>query len=634
MVAPRRPGWIAGVGLMLACGDTGEDPSVLDETRGTGSTTLTPTSGSTSPSATTTGLDSTTSSHDAADIGPEPDVPIPLFDVGGVTDMGANSVACSSDLKQVVSIGTGAVVETCPPDEGCLQGQCIPACLAAAGSEGSLGCEFLVPSSPFFANGNPAAAQSGPCHALLVSNPWDRPALLDLSRDGMPYDVSLVTRIPNGIGPATTYGPLPPAGIPSGQVAVVFLSHRPGVFNANSLECPIAPAVLADTATHGTAQGVAFSLESDTPVQVYDIIPYGGASTYLPSASLLYPSTAWGDGYVLVSPHPPDGTEWLLAVVRDDATTLSIQPTVAIAAGSIPNPPVAVFTQYVANAGEVLQWHALGDPYGTILSADKPIGVFSGNTYLQVSTTDGPLSGRDSAHQMIPDVNALASEYVGAGLLSRLPGLAPESVRYRLVGVVDGTTLSWDAASPPGAPATLNAGQMAEFESTATFSVASQDEGHPFSLSQYMSGTLGGQPGCTGIPGPCGLGDDDWVVLVPPAQFLRSYAFFVDPTYGTSSLVVVREAGPTGFELVTLDCMGTITGWQPVGTDGRFEYAHVELFRGGVASVPACATSQHLATSDGNFGIVVWGQDAAASYGYPAGGNLRSINAIDVDPAG
>lgn len=71
-----------------------------------------------------------------------------------------------------------------------------------------------------------------------------------------------------------------------------------------------------------------------------------------------------------------------------------------------------------------------------------------------------------------------------------------------------------------------------------------------------------------------------------------------------------------------------------MGNDGRFELAHVELFRSGTASTPACATSQHLAQSDGNFGVVVWGTDAAASYGYPAGGNLQSINTVDVDPAG
>ena len=44
---------------------------------------------------------------------------------------------------------------------------------------------------------------------------------------------------------------------------------------------------------------------------------------------------------------------------------------------------------------------------------------------------------------------------------------------------------------------------LLEFESRDAFTVASQDEDHPFSLGQYMSGTLSGQPGCTGTPGNC-----------------------------------------------------------------------------------------------------------------------------------
>jgi len=630
-------GWAIWIGMAVGCGLPTEDPSEPD---GSGSGSTSPASSSGEPPGTTGPGTSITSSvtGDATtvttDDGAQPD--LPYFDVGGVSDMGSGGSTCSGDLKQVIDAGTGAVLEQCTSDEGCLEGQCVPACLAASGSDGSLGCEFIVPTSPFYANGQPLASQSGPCHALLVSNPWDRPANLQLSREGMSLDVDDATRIPDGIAAATTYDPLPASGVPSGQVAVVFLSHRPGVNNGSTLECPIPPALLEDTAAHGTAQGESFFLTSDTPVQVYDIIPYGGAPTYLPSASLIYPSTAWGDQYLVPSPHPPDGSEWILAVAREDDTTIEIEPAVAMISGSITNPPVGMSTAYTIDAGEVVQWQASAglDPAGTLLAADKPIGVFAGNTYLAVSTADNPVSGRDSSHQMIPDVNALASEYVGAGLFSRLAGFAPESVRYRLVGVVDGTSLEWDSATPSGAPESLDAGEVVEYESREVFTVTAQDEDHPFSLGQYMSGTLSGQPGCTGTPGNCGLGDDEWVMLVPPAQFLRSYAFFVDPTYGTSTLVFVREAGPAGFRDVDLACLGTVEDWEPVGDAGRFEYAHVELFRGGVASVAACATSQHLAQSDGNFGVVVWGTDSAASYGYPAGGNLQSINQVVVDPAG
>ncbi|MEX1368298.1 MAG: IgGFc-binding protein [Nannocystaceae bacterium] len=621
-------GWVYGWGCGDAAGPSGSagetSSAASSTTEGIGSTARgddpSPTTGPATGDGTDTGPATAATTGGA------------IYDVGGVGDLGATGPACTSDLSQVIDPTTGVVLRTCPPDQGCFEGQCIPACAAASAAQGSVGCEFVVPTSPFFGNGTPGAVQSGPCHALLVANPWGRAADLQLWRDGVQLDLPLVTRVPTGIASATVYDPLPASGVPTDEVAVVFLSHRPGVHNGNSLECPVPPAVLGDTAVHGTGTGTAFELSSDTPIQVYDIIPYGGAPTYLPSASLLLPTSAWGHDYVVVTPHEPDGTLWLSAVAGLDDTTVSLLSTVGMQPGTLADPPVGVVTQTTIDAGQVLQWHGLGDPSGTIITADKPIGVLGGNTYLSVPSLDAPDHGRDSAHQMLPPVGALSAEHVAAGIVSRLPGAMPESVPYRIMGVVDGTTLHWDPAPPAGAPASLDAGQVVQLESRDAFVVTATDDAHPFVLSQYMPGTHE-SPGCLGSPQPCLLGDDSWVVLVPPQQYLRSYAFFVDPTYGTSTLVVVRQAGSTGFSDVILQCMGPIGGWQPIDDGGRFEYAHVQLYRGGVGTSAACETSQHRAWSDEDFGIVVWGTDFAAAYGYPAGGALRTINEVDVVPA-
>lgn len=622
-------GWLA----LSACG-------------GDGSATPTATSDVGGASSSSGGQDGSSGSGGPVDTGYMPvteegnassEGPTIYFDVGQAADMGVppkGGAVCSSDLKLVVDGESGAVIEQCPPDQGCLGGECVLACAAAAGSDGATGCEFTIPTSPFYSNEYPGATQAGPCHALLVSNPWGRPAQLELAYGGDDYDVSVVTRVPSGIGATTVYDDLPNSGVPSGSVAVVFLAHRPGVNNGTSLECPIEPAVLEDTAASGTASGVAFELTSDTPIQVYDMLPFGGASSYLPSASLIYPNTAWGDSYLVTSPHAETGAEWMLAVAREDDTEVTIRANTAIMAGSIDVPPVAVPTNYNIDAGETLQWLSTGDPVGSIINADRPIGVFSGNTYLRVNTADNPSSGQDAAHQMIPDVNALGTEYIGGGLFSRLAGFAPESVLYRIVGVVDGTDLDWDSAPPMGAPESLDAGEVYEFESRELFSVRSQSDDFPFSLTQYMSGTLSGQPGCGAMAGVCTLGDDEWVTLVPPQQFLRYYAFFVDPTYGTSTLVLTRERGATGFSDVEIECMGEVEGWMPIGNSGQFEVAHVELFRGNVGVDADCETSQHVASSDGDFGVMVWGTDYFASYGYPAGGGLESINGVVLDPAG
>lgn len=120
--------------------------------------------------------------------------------------------------------------------------------------------------------------------------------------------------------------------------------------------------------------------------------------------------------------------------------------------------------------------------------------------------------------------------------------------------------------------------------------------------------------------------------MVPPQQFLQRYAFFTDPTYATTTLVVTRVKGPNGYSDVNIECLGTITDWQPVGLNDQYEVAHVDLIRATVGITSECATSQHEATSDGAFGVTVWGTDYYASYGYPAGGNVGSINDVVVIP--
>lgn len=333
---------LAVVCVSLACGDgRGRDPTSTGDD-GIGGSAATSNGGS----------GTTGSSGPTGDSGGDG----PRFDVGDGETEGGGQGVCSSDLKRVLDASSGVVIETCPPDQGCLDGQCVPACDAAAGSGGSIGCEFIVPTSPFYANGNPSASTSGPCHALLLANTWDRPASLELGRGAATFDAQAFARVPSGITDAATYAPLPADGVPAGQVAVLFLSHRPGVSNTTSLECPVPPALTADTATHGTSSGQAFILTSDTPLQVYDIIPFGGASSYLPSASLIYPSTAWGTDYLAVSPHTDTDSKWMLVAAAQDGTTVTVQPTVPMQGGSIANPPAAAVTSYTINRGETLQW--------------------------------------------------------------------------------------------------------------------------------------------------------------------------------------------------------------------------------------------------------------------------------------
>jgi len=208
-------------------------------------------------------------------------------------------------------------------------------------------------------------------------------------------------------------------------------------------------------------------------------------------------------------------------------------------------------------------------------------------------------------------------------------------VPWRMIGGVDGTTLTYSPAAPPGAPTTLALGQVAEFDAPGPFFVQSQGSDHPFYMSAHMTGwqVVAGNSADH-------RGDPEFVNIVPPEQYLSSYTFFTDPTYSETNLVLTRERKNGAFADVSLDCSGTVTGWAPVDAADTIEYARVDLVTGNFQSVNGCNNGLHVATSMQPFGLVVWGWGSAAtigfftqavSYAYPAGASVKPINTVVIE---
>jgi IgGFc binding protein len=562
----------------------------------------------------------------------------------------AAALGCSPDLQNVVD-SHGVIVKACAPLQGCANGACIDACAAAATSKGSVGCDFLV-STPDFQN-----QIKPPCFAVFLANNWPRDMKVGVTLAGQTLDATKFARIPQPGQPETSWPTVSATGVPSGQVAVLFMSSDPASMNgASKMTCPVPDAINASTAIAGTGRGQAFHIVTDTPVSAYDIHPYGGAKSFLPSAELLLPTSAWGTNYVAALPKPgdyqngtvADGPQWAQIIGSVDNTTVKIVPTVALPAGTnVTAAPLNQLSTFTINAGEVIQWQ---NPWstssgptlemsGSIISSDKPIAFLGGNGYLclksstNVDLGGGGYGGCDSGHQLVPPVSALPSEYAVAPYATRRKDMAEESIPYRIVGAVDGTTLSYDPPVASG-PTSLKLGQVADFEATGAFVVKSQDAGHPFYIGQMMTGgsvTSGSRPGASQGLGGAVLGDEEYVNVPAPAQYLQKYVFFTDPTYPTTSLVIVRKKNQSGaFADVNVDCLGNVSGWKPLGGGGQYETTNVDLLR--LGSTTACTNGGHTAKSDGPFGLVVWGLDSFSSYAYPAGGNVATINSVVVPP--
>jgi IgGFc binding protein len=550
-------------------------------------------------------------------------------DDGGMGSGSALGVSCSSDLHNVLD-ANGNVVETCPSDQGCEAGACVPACQAAAASQGTVGCDFVVGTPSFYPGITP------PCFAVFLANNWPADSIVTIDRGGTSYDPTMYGRVPDGTPTASSWPAVPATGIASENVGVLFLSSDPSAVNGGTaMTCPISPAVgTTDGAAVYTGQdaasgiGTSFHITTSVPVSGYDIMPYGGADSFLPSAELLLPTTAWGTNFVTAGPKPTSGPGWGQVSASMDNTMVQITPVDALPAGTgVAAAPANTTTTYTLNSGQFVQWQDAGDMGGSVITSNNPVSYTGGTGYLCLSSNTSAGGGCDSGHQMIPPVSALGYQYVGMPYATRMASLAQESIIYRVVGTVAGTTLTITPAVS-GAPTTLSVGQVAEFQAVGPFTIESQDSMHPFYLGQYMSGcevTGGSRPGdAEGC-----LGDEEYVNILPPAQWLASYVFFTDPTYATTNIVLTRAADSSGtFHDVSVDCLGTITGWQPVGDGTLYQTTNADLQR--VTPVGSCTNGRHTAMSDGAFNIMVWGLDSYSSYAYPAGGNVGKINAVVV----
>jgi hypothetical protein len=380
------------------------------------------------------------------------------------------------------------------------------------------------------------------------------------------------------------------------------------------------------------------------PVVAYDIYPFGGARSHFPSAEILFPRPTFGSNYiVLATPKgtsSPSGQESMFGqiIAVEDGTTVTVRPSVNLpAAAGIPAIAKGATGSLTLDAGQFVQWELPADSQdlsGTVVGSDKPVAVVAGDRLFELKPLgEGP--GGESTHQQVRPVEAWSSRYVVAPFETRRKDLAEETIYYRVVGAVDGTTLTYD---PPQsqAPASLKSSGVADFTAVGGFIIHSQDSDHPFAIAQIMPSANvpgGSRPGAVTDAAMFGgaLGDEDFLLLLPPEQFRSKYVFFTDYTYATTNLVVTRQKGPGGFADVTVDCLGPLDQWKPLGGSGEFEYTTVDLLR---ANVPtnSCTNGRQSASSSGHFGLSVFGLDTYSSYSYPAGGSAAKLSSVVIKP--
>ena len=549
------------------------------------------------------------------------------FDV--VSDAGADAEVCLSqcslDGRAVVNSCTGEVYEACADDKACGGAKCLEPCEAAGADRSSDGCEFYFAAPRF--EGWPLQS----CHAVFVTNSSNQPATLSLEFRGRTLDLSRAAyrAVPNSTDLELLQGP-----IAAGESAIVFVSDRDQTKSrtiqekVDYISCPkpVTPAIEEDFQTFGSNIGPAFHLTSNVPVGLTSVFPYGGAASYTPSATLVFPVSAWAKEHVLVSGWDKgSGKPTNQIYASEDDTEVTILGKVAIVNGNgFQGAAAGMPTTIKLAKGEFAQIMQSQELTGSFVSSNKPTITLGGNSCAVIP--DRNTGACDTLAQQIPPYEQWGSEYVGVAYRPRLAS-GDEPVWYRMVGGRDGTTLDYDPVKPAGAPLTLAAGELVLFRARASepFVVRSISADHPFYLGMHMTGGSGGPED----PDFGGMGDPDFVNIVPAGQYMSSYSFYADTSYAENSLVIVRKRTHGEFKDVWLECAGDLPDFIPIGTRGEYEYRRVDLSRsfkpGDKFGDKQCITGLQRMRSEGAFSATIWGWGLFASYGYPGGMALRKL---------
>ncbi len=530
---------------------------------------------------------------------------------------------CSIDGRAVVQECTGEVVETCPPELACGAGACMEPCAAAVADPSSHGCAFYL-QPPRFSKLMPYN-----CYAAFVVNASLQPARIALEIEGKSLDLTKSTyRTSPGTAELTPHE----GDVAPGESVVIFISDRHPDVTPSPWEellksraaCPkgVVPVTYTDGFPDGTGLGWSYRLSSNVPVSTTTIYPFGGIGAHVPTATLILPVGTWAKEHMLVNGWSASSIGFggsypaaqIIASEDDTEVTLvpkrDVQPGIGVIGGRADTP-----LKYRLAKGQHLQLYQAEELTGSTVSSNKPTSVVGGHHCANIGN-----GACEILAQQIPAYEQWGAEYVAVGYRPRL-GNEHEPLIYRMVAARDGTRLDYDPAIPAGAPVALSAGESALFEAGAgdAFVVRTQDVDHPIYLAAYMTGaeTYGDQ------------GDPEFVNVVPSKQYMSSYAFYADPSYAETSLVVVRAKSGGTFHDVWLECAGNLTKWSPVGTRGEYEFARVDLQRRGgpgeTFGTTACQVGLQRMRSEGPFTATLWGWGYYASYAYPGGMAHRKL---------
>ena len=316
-------------------------------------------------------------------------------------------------------------------------------------------------------------------------------------------------------------------------------------------------------------------------------------------ASLLLPSTAWTQSYRITSYPSQGGSQAhganLVVTAATDATKVTVVLSTkgaVVAGGGIAAASGGGTITQTLNAGDVMELVSPGsgaDFSGSLVTADKPIEVFTGDPCIDVPSD---VQACDHIEESVVPAESLGKDYIIT------PPVGPNGAKgahlVRFYGNRDGTTLNYAPSRPAACPATLAAGEVADCGLVSgSFVVQGNQEfgvaGFGVGADHYANNADG-------------RGDPDQTVFASALQFRTRYLFLAPDDYEESYAVVTGPitAGPS------ID--GTpLTEYEAI--EGDYGVWRAALAKGG----------SHTLTSVQPVGLQVMGYGSYTSYTYPGG---------------
>lgn len=444
---------------------------------------------------------------------------------------GNNVIACND---------VGSAYETLATcgDSGCDAGACVDPCADSTGTE--RGCDFWavdLENYRYSCTSDLSCASGETCvGGYCTPSPYAHPFGVAVANDNASeVEVRILSRTGALLG--------------SGFVA------------ANSSATFTVPS----SAASGSSIDAAFRITSTLPVTVWQYNPLQGATDRTNESSLLLPTAALDNEYVVASWQTRNDTALLhgyftIVATEPGATDVQVRLTTATQAATVGAP-----VGYAAGGpyslrlyeGQTLTFSttaiAGADLTGSVVTATQNIAVFGGHTCANV-----PLSNFYCDHieeQLLP-----TSQWASTQFALRSPARGTEPDLFRVIAATDGTTVSVTPAQS-GFPVTLNRGQYADLYTTQSVVFGATQ---PVQVVQYLvgseypaagqtctrDGTTATDVGClvqeSSLCSPVrALGDPAMTVVPPRASWRTRFRFWTSTDYVQHRLTVAAAPGTT-----------------------------------------------------------------------------------------